>query len=74
MTVREKQGFAIRVKLRYHKPMPETSVNLNITRSDGVYAFYQPSGLDGTASRISSAKRRLISRSSPIRLERANTT
>jgi hypothetical protein len=45
--VKEMQPFKLRVRLRQHELVPATSVNINISRSDGVYAFYQPSGLDG---------------------------
>jgi len=47
LSVMEFQPFSIRVMLTHHEAMPEVSVNLNISRSDGAYVFYQPSGLDG---------------------------
>lgn len=44
-TVLEGQPFKLRIVLRCNKPVPAASVNINILRSDGVYVFYQPSGL-----------------------------
>jgi lipopolysaccharide transport system ATP-binding protein len=47
MSVPELKPFILRVYLRHHEPVPSVSVNINITRSDGAYVFYQPSGLQG---------------------------
>lgn len=45
--IREMQPFKLRIRLRQHESVPATSVNINISRADGVYTFYQPSGLNG---------------------------
>ena len=42
-SVREREPFSLRVTIEQHKPIPESSVNLSIVRSDGVYAFWQAS-------------------------------
>lgn len=44
-SVVEGQPFKLQILLQCNKPIPAASVNLNITRLDGVCAFYQPSGL-----------------------------
>lgn len=45
-SVDEFQPFSVRVSTKHNDRVPLTSVNLNIIRSDGIYAFYQPSGID----------------------------
>jgi len=45
-SVDEFQPFSVRVTTKHNIPVPLTSVNLNIIRSDGIYVFYQPSGID----------------------------
>ncbi len=45
-SVDEFQPFSIRVTTKHNERVPLTSVNLNVIRSDGTYAFYQPSGID----------------------------
>jgi lipopolysaccharide transport system ATP-binding protein len=42
--LREGQPFAIEVRLRAHRPVPLADVGLKLTRSDGIYAFWQSSG------------------------------
>lgn len=44
-SVGEGQSFKLEVAVQCNRPVPAASVNINILRSDGVYAFYQPSGL-----------------------------
>ena len=43
-TVAEGEPFKVRIAISHLEPVPASSVNLNISRLDGVYAFYQPSG------------------------------
>ncbi len=45
--VREKSSFEIVVRVRFNKPVEVADVGIKITRSDGVYVFWQSSGLDG---------------------------
>ena len=45
-SIDEFQPFSIRVTARHHERVPHASINLNIYRSDGVYVFYQPSGIN----------------------------
>jgi lipopolysaccharide transport system ATP-binding protein len=43
-TVREHEAFGLEVRIAATQPVAEVSVNLTISRSDGVYTFWQPSG------------------------------
>jgi hypothetical protein len=45
-SVDEFQPFSIRVTTQHHQRVPRVSVNLNLVRSDGTFAFYQPSGMN----------------------------
>jgi lipopolysaccharide transport system ATP-binding protein len=65
LSVDELQPFAIRVTLAHQEPLPEISVNLNIIRSDGVYVFYQPSGLNDNNIREFEGKSNVIFRFDP---------
>ncbi len=50
-SVPEGVPFDLRIRVRYHEPAPASSVNLNVSRADGVYAFFLPSGLQGAEVR-----------------------
>ena len=43
----ERQPFAIRIRLRAKESVPRVDIGIKITRSDGVYVFWQSSGLVG---------------------------
>jgi lipopolysaccharide transport system ATP-binding protein len=45
--VREHEAFTVRVQLNARAPLSEVDVGIKFTRSDGVYAFWQSSGLAG---------------------------
>src|SRR5262249_9712954 len=45
--VDEQQPFEIHVKTRFHRAPETADVGLKLTRSDGVYAFWQSSGMTG---------------------------
>ena len=46
-TVGERQPFEIRVQIIANKYTPQVDVGIKIMRSDGVYVFWQSSGIDG---------------------------
>jgi lipopolysaccharide transport system ATP-binding protein len=45
--VKERQPFEIHVKTRFHSPPKIADVGLKLTRADGVYIFWQSSGMSG---------------------------
>jgi len=45
--VNERQGFHIKVLLKVNRPVVTADVGIKIMRSDGVYVFWQSSGLSG---------------------------
>lgn len=45
--IKEHQPFIIRVELEANEPLPHVDVGIKFTRSDGVYVFWQSSGLTG---------------------------
>jgi len=45
--VRERSSFEIAVRVQFNKPIDAADVGIKITRTDGVYVFWQSSGIDG---------------------------
>lgn len=45
-SMKELTPFEIAIELDHHEVVPSVNVSINIVRSDGVYVFYQPSGLN----------------------------
>jgi lipopolysaccharide transport system ATP-binding protein len=45
-SVDELQPFSVQVTALHNERVPKVSINLNVIRSDGTYAFYQPSGIN----------------------------
>lgn len=45
--LKERQPFAVRVVLQAHAPLSRSDIGIKFTRSDGVYVFWQSSGLVG---------------------------
>lgn len=46
--VYERAPFSVEVDIQVHAPVGKADVGIKFTRSDGVYAFWQSSGLTGT--------------------------
>ncbi|CAN1209708.1 Teichoic-acid-transporting ATPase [Tumidithrix helvetica PCC 7403] len=44
--IKENQPFEIRVEILAHREVPQADIGIKITRSDGVYVFWQSSGFD----------------------------
>ncbi|MBF0404348.1 ABC transporter ATP-binding protein [Candidatus Magnetominusculus xianensis] len=44
--VKERQPFIIRIQICAHKNVPSVNVSIKITRSDGVYMFWQSTGMN----------------------------
>jgi lipopolysaccharide transport system ATP-binding protein len=45
--IRERSSFEISVRVQFNKPVEYADVGIKITRADGVYVFWQSSGIDG---------------------------
>lgn len=45
--LQERQGFLIKVGIEVNRPVATADVGIKIMRSDGVYVFWQSSGMDG---------------------------
>jgi hypothetical protein len=48
--IKENDPFSVEVSLRHNRAVPSVNVNLDITRSDGFYAFFQPSCFEHSIS------------------------
>jgi len=59
-SVREKQGFSIYVDVIANRPVTTADVGIKVMRSDGVYFFWQSSGLVGIEIRDLSGKATII--------------
>lgn len=46
-SVKEREDFDIEVRLQFNRRVPVADVGIKLTRADGVYVFWQSSGLDG---------------------------
>jgi lipopolysaccharide transport system ATP-binding protein len=47
VSVSERQAFAIEVRVQFNRPVPLADIGIKLTRADGVYVFWQSSGLVG---------------------------
>ena len=63
--VTEREPFSISVHVRADRIVPVADVSIKLMRSDGVYVFWQSSGMDGANLRDLSGERTVLFRFDP---------